>query len=77
MCSLAQGIAGAQAGASIVNANVGRTRDFYNRNPGLIRDPKVGDACLVPPITPSASTACVRIFLIVALSRRPTSAKCK
>ncbi|KAF5829216.1 hypothetical protein DUNSADRAFT_16393 [Dunaliella salina] len=38
--SLAQAAAAAEAGASVVNPNVGRTRDFFRKNPGMIRDPK-------------------------------------
>lgn len=37
--SFVQGVAAAQAGVSVVQANVGRTRDWYNKNPGVIRDP--------------------------------------
>lgn len=37
--SLVQGVAAAQAGASVVQPNVGRTRDWYNLHPGVIRDP--------------------------------------
>ncbi|KAF8072691.1 AL21 [Scenedesmus sp. PABB004] len=37
--SFIQGVAAAQAGVSVVQPNVGRTRDFYNKNPGIIRDP--------------------------------------
>ncbi len=38
--SAIQGIAAAQAGVSVIQPNVGRTRDWYNRHPGVIRDPK-------------------------------------
>lgn len=38
--SLVQGVAAAQAGVSVVQPNVGRVRDWYNRHPGVIRDPK-------------------------------------
>lgn len=37
--SLVQGAAAAQAGVSIVQPNVGRTRDWYRKHPGVIRDP--------------------------------------
>lgn len=37
--SFVQGVAAAQAGISVVQPNVGRTRDWYNKNPGVIRDP--------------------------------------
>ncbi|KIY99632.1 transaldolase [Monoraphidium neglectum] len=37
--SLIQGIAAAQAGVSVIQPNVGRTRDWYNKHPGVIRDP--------------------------------------
>lgn len=37
--SLVQGIAAAQAGVSVIQPNVGRTRDWYNKHPGVIRDP--------------------------------------
>eukprot|EP00877_Chromochloris_zofingiensis_P014943 jgi/Chrzof1/9702/Cz04g12210.t1 len=36
--SLIQGIAAAQAGVSVIQPNVGRTRDWYNKHPGVIRD---------------------------------------
>ena len=26
---------------SVIQPNVGRTRDWYNKNPGVIRDPQV------------------------------------
>jgi hypothetical protein len=41
VCSFVQGVAAAQAGISVVQPNVGRTRDWYNKNPGVIRDPHV------------------------------------
>jgi hypothetical protein len=34
-----QGVAAAQAGASVLQPNVGRVRDWYARHPGAIRDP--------------------------------------
>lgn len=37
--SFVQGVAAAQAGISVVQPNVGRTRDWYNKHPGVIRDP--------------------------------------
>lgn len=37
--SFVQGVAAAQAGVSVVQPNVGRTRDWYNKHPGIIRDP--------------------------------------
>jgi len=37
--SFVQGAAAAQAGVSVIQPNVGRTRDWYNKNPGVIRDP--------------------------------------
>jgi transaldolase len=39
--SFVQGVAAAQAGVSVVQPNVGRTRDWYNKHPGIIRDPHV------------------------------------
>ena len=39
--SLVQGVAAAQAGVSVVQPNVGRTRDWFNKHPGVIRDPHV------------------------------------
>lgn len=39
--SMAQGVAAAQAGVSVVQPNVGRTRDWYAKHPGVIRDPHV------------------------------------
>lgn len=40
-CSFVQGVAAAQAGVSVVQPNVGRTRDWYTKHPGVIRDPHV------------------------------------
>ncbi|KXZ41471.1 hypothetical protein GPECTOR_447g339 [Gonium pectorale] len=37
--SLAQGIAAMQAGASVIRINVGRIHDWYDKNPGAIRNP--------------------------------------
>ena len=42
--SLAQGVAAMQAGASVLQPSVGSTREWYDRNPGAIRDPKVSSA---------------------------------
>lgn len=39
--SFAQGAAAAQSGVSVIQPNVGRLHDWYNRHPGYIRDPKV------------------------------------
>jgi hypothetical protein len=36
-----QGAAAAQNGISVVQPNVGRLHDWYNRHPGVIRDPSV------------------------------------
>ncbi|KAJ9512011.1 hypothetical protein QJQ45_004417 [Haematococcus lacustris] len=38
--SLVQGAAAAQAGVSVISVNVGRTREWYARHPGAIRDPQ-------------------------------------
>ena len=38
--SFAQGAAAAQAGVSVIQPNVGALADYYQRNPGLIRNPK-------------------------------------
>lgn len=38
--SMVQGVAAAQAGTSVIQPNVGRVRDWYNKHPGVIRDPK-------------------------------------
>ena len=43
--SFVQGVAAAQAGVSVVQPNVGRTRDWYNKHPGVIRDPHVSTSC--------------------------------
>lgn len=40
-----QGAAAAQNGVSVVQPNVGRLHDWYNRHPGMIRDPNVRWAC--------------------------------
>ncbi|KAL4446251.1 hypothetical protein ABPG77_003058 [Micractinium sp. CCAP 211/92] len=37
--SFVQGAAAAQSGISVVQPNVGRLHDWYNRHPGVIRDP--------------------------------------
>ncbi|GAX80172.1 hypothetical protein CEUSTIGMA_g7610.t1 [Chlamydomonas eustigma] len=37
--SLVQAVAAAQAGVSVIQPNVGRTREWYNKHPGVIRDP--------------------------------------
>lgn len=37
--SFVQGSAAAQSGISVVQPNVGRLHDWYNRHPGVIRDP--------------------------------------
>lgn len=42
--SLAQAGAAAEAGASVINPNVGRLRDFFRQNVNAIRDPKVSVA---------------------------------
>ena len=39
-CSFVQGAAAAQGGISVIQPNVGRLHDWYNRHPGYIRDPK-------------------------------------
>ena len=39
--SFVQGAAAAQAGVSVIQPNVGRLHDWYNRHPGVIRDPNV------------------------------------
>lgn len=38
--SLVQGVAAMQAGASVLQPNVGRVRDWFAKHPGVIRDPK-------------------------------------
>ena len=43
-CSFVQGSAAAQSGISVVQPNVGRLHDWYNRHPGVIRDPNVSQA---------------------------------
>jgi transaldolase len=37
--SQVQAAAATQAGVSVISPNVGRTRDFYNKFPGIVRDP--------------------------------------
>ena len=39
--SFVQAAAAAQAGASVIQPNVGRIGDYFTKNPGAIRDPKV------------------------------------
>jgi hypothetical protein len=36
---MVQGVAAAQAGVSVIQPNVGRTREWYAKHPGVIRDP--------------------------------------
>lgn len=36
--SFVQAVAAAQAGASVLQINIGRLADWYNRNPGVLRD---------------------------------------
>lgn len=55
-CSFIQGVAAAQAGVSVIQPNVGRTRDWYNKHPGIIRDPHV--SCPVKTVTRQASYSC-------------------
>ena len=47
--SFVQAAAAAQAGVSVISPNVGRIGDFYHRNPGAIRNPKVrpGVPCMM------------------------------
>ncbi len=40
--SFVQAAAAAQAGVSVISPNIGRIGDFYQRNPGAIRNPRVG-----------------------------------
>lgn len=48
--SFVQAAAAAQAGVSVISPNVGRINDFYQRNPGAIRDPRVGLlSCVLHP----------------------------
>lgn len=64
VCSFVQGVAAAQAGVSVVQPNVGRTRDWYNKHPGVIRDPHVSDAveqcctCTLQRLLPVCYTSC-------------------
>ena len=39
-----QAAAAAQAGASVIQPNVGRIGDYYTKHPGAIRDPKARSA---------------------------------
>jgi hypothetical protein len=39
-----QATAAAQAGVSVIQPNIGRLDDWYNKHPGVIRDPKAGAA---------------------------------
>ncbi|KAG2499436.1 hypothetical protein HYH03_002383 [Edaphochlamys debaryana] len=38
--SMAQGVAAMQAGASVIRVNVGRIREWYDKNPGAIKNPR-------------------------------------
>jgi hypothetical protein len=40
VCSFAQAAAAAQAGASVIQPNIGRLGDWYTKHPGVIRNPK-------------------------------------
>ena len=40
-CSFTQAAAAAQAGASVIQATIGRLKDWYTRHPGFPRDPRV------------------------------------
>jgi hypothetical protein len=51
-CSFVQGAAAAQNGISVVQPNVGRLHDWYNRHPGMIRDPNVS------PCLPASCCCC-------------------
>lgn len=52
--SFVQAVAAAQAGASVIQVNVGRIDDWYKKNPGFIRDPTGPrqDAGLVSDVDP-------------------------
>ena len=39
--SYVQAAAAAQAGASVIQPNVGRLADYFRKNPGAVRDPEV------------------------------------
>ena len=54
--SFAQGAAAAQAGVSVVQPNVGRLHDWYNRHPGVIRDPNVSRR--PPALLPRSPASC-------------------
>ena len=41
LSSFVQAVAAAQAGASVIQPNIGRLGDWYRSNPGVIRDVKV------------------------------------
>jgi len=40
MYSYAQAVAAIQAGVSVIQINIGRINDWYDKHPGVIRDPK-------------------------------------
>jgi len=52
--SLVQAVAAAQAGASVIQMNIGRVVDWYKKNPGFIKDPTGPrqDAGLVSDVDP-------------------------
>ena len=52
-------MAAAQAGASVIQPNIGRLDDWYAKHPGVIRDPKV---------TPQLSSPNARVYLQRALT---------
>jgi len=59
--SLVQGVAAAQAGVSVIQPNVGRTRDWYNQHPGVIRDPHVS----LVVVSAAAAAALLLLWLLL------------
>lgn len=57
-CSFVQAAAAAQAGVSVISPNIGRIGDFYARNPGAIRNPRVCTAHLLPHCTVAHAVPC-------------------
>ena len=43
-CSFTQAAAAAQAGASVIQPNIGRLKDWYTKHPGFVKDPKVSSS---------------------------------
>lgn len=57
----------------MVQANVGRTRDWYNKNPGVIRDPHVRPTQAAPQAEPPAPSYSLALLCTPCTPPPPTS----